>query len=116
MRKLIEGAGSWRQSIKSAVVKMPLRLKILSAAHTDGQSKVIGKFLQFIFPCPQAIAIRAATNDDEVGFGVGFAGNAAVTILFQAGVQHGIGDGITDFVGMAFADGFGGKDEVFAHV
>jgi hypothetical protein len=30
-------------------------------SHGDGQSKFIGKFLQFIFPCPQAIAICAAT-------------------------------------------------------
>src|SRR5512140_1009883 len=56
-----------------------------------------------------------AADDDQVAFGVGLASNAAVGILGQAGVQHGVRDGIADFVRVAFADGLGRKDVVFAH-
>src|SRR5436190_5484431 len=56
-----------------------------------------------------------AAHNNEVAFGVGFASDAAGGILGEAGVEDGIGDGIADFVGMAFTDGFGGEDVFFAH-
>ena len=56
-----------------------------------------------------------AADHDQVALGVGLAGHAAARVLRQAGVQHGIGNGVADFVRMAFADGLGGKDEVLAH-
>ena len=64
-----------------------------------------------------SLALRGdfAADDDEVGLGVGFAGDAAELVLREAGVQHGIGNGVAHFVRMAFADGLGGKDKVFAH-
>ncbi len=48
-----------------------------------------------------------ATDDGDVAFHIGFAGNAAVGILFEASIQNGVRNGVRDFVGMAFADGFG---------
>ena len=51
----------------------------------------------------------------QIGLGVGFARYAAARILRQTGIQHGIGNGIADFVRMAFADGLGRKDVVLAH-
>src|ERR1044071_4081873 len=51
----------------------------------------------------------------EVALGVGFTGDAAVFILGQAGVQDGVGNGVTNFVRVAFADGLRGEDIVFAH-
>ena len=56
-----------------------------------------------------------AADDDDVGFGVAFAGDAAEFVLRQAGVQHGVGNGVANLVRMAFADGLRGKDVVFAH-
>ena len=56
-----------------------------------------------------------AADDDDVGLGVGFAGDAAELVLREAGVQHGIGNGVGDLVRMAFADGLGGKDVIVAH-
>ena len=56
-----------------------------------------------------------AADDDDVGFGVALAGDAAELVLREAGVQHGIGNGVANLVRVAFADGLGGKDKVFAH-
>jgi len=56
-----------------------------------------------------------AADDDDVGFGVTFAGDAAEPVLREAGVQHGVRNGVTNLVRMAFADGLRGKYEVFAH-
>jgi hypothetical protein len=36
-------------------------------------------------------------------------------ILGQAGVENGILDGVTNFVGVTFTDGFGGKDIAARH-
>ena len=54
-----------------------------------------------------------AADDGDVGLHVGFAGDAAELVLREAGVQHGVGNGVGDFVRMAFADGLGRKDERF---
>jgi len=53
----------------------------------------------------------AAPAADAFGEG----GNPALGILRQASVQHCIRNGIANFIGMAFADRFGGEDEVFTH-
>ena len=59
----------------------------------------------------RALRLRGdfAADDDDVAFGVGLASDAAVRILRQAGVEHRIGNGVANFVRMAFADGFGEK-------
>ena len=48
-----------------------------------------------------------------------FANVSHATRLFGSCVRHasriGVGNGIADFVGMAFADGLGGKNEVLRH-
>jgi hypothetical protein len=48
-----------------------------------------------------------ATDDDGVAFNEGLAGNAAGFVDREAGVEDGVGDGVADFVWMAFANGFG---------
>ena len=56
------------------------------------------------------------TDNHEVGLGVGFARDTAVLVLRKAGIQHVIGNSIAHFVRMAFANGFGREDKVFAHL
>ena len=46
----------------------------------------------------------------DIALGVGLTGDTAHRILREAGIEDGIGNGVANFVGMAFADGFGGKD------
>ena len=46
----------------------------------------------------------------DVALGVGLAGDAAHRIQCQACIEDGVGNGVADLVGMAFADGFGGED------
>ena len=54
-------------------------------------------------------------NDGDVRLHVGFAGDAAELVLCEAGVQHGVRNGVGDLVRMAFADGLGRKDVTVAH-
>jgi hypothetical protein len=54
-------------------------------------------------------------DDDEIGFYEGFAGDATVRVLGEAGIEHRIGDSVADFVGMAFADRLRRKDKVAFH-
>ena len=56
-----------------------------------------------------------AADDDHVAFCVGLAGNAAVFILLQTGIENGIGDGVANFVGVTFTDRLGGKDKASRH-
>ena len=51
-----------------------------------------------------------ASDDDDIAFGVGFARDAGGGVDGETGVEDGVGDGVADFVGVAFADGFGGED------
>ena len=44
-----------------------------------------------------------------------FAGHTAFFVLGQARVEHGVGNGVADFVGVAFANRLGGKDIVRGH-
>ena len=50
-----------------------------------------------------------AADDDDVALHVSLAGHAAVLVLREAGVQDGVGNGVADFVRVAFADGLGEK-------
>lgn len=52
-----------------------------------------------------------AADNRDVGLHVGFAGDAAVLVLRKAGVQHGVRNGVSDFVRMAFANGLRGENE-----
>src|SRR5262249_32703829 len=52
---------------------------------------------------------------DKIALGVSFTGDPAVGVLRQAGIQHRIGDCVTDFVGATFTHGLGREDKVFAH-
>ena len=56
-----------------------------------------------------------AADDDDVALGVGLAGDAALAILPQAGVEDGVGNGVANFIRMAFAHGFGSKNETSKH-
>ena len=56
-----------------------------------------------------------ATDDDDIAFHEGLASHAALGIDRKAGVKNGVRDGVGDFVWMAFANGFRGKN-VGAHV
>ena len=70
----------------------------------------------------QMLALRQIRNrdltadDHDVALGVGLAGHAALAILPEAGVQDGVGNGVANFVRMAFANGFGSKNETSKHV
>ena len=44
-------------------------------------------------------------DDGDVGLHISFAGDAAHLVLREAGVENGIGNCISHFVRMAFADG-----------
>ena len=48
-----------------------------------------------------------AGNDNKVGFDQGFTGHPAHWILGQAGVQHGIRNGVANLVRMTFAHRLG---------
>ena len=50
------------------------------------------------------------TDDHDVALGEGFAGDAALRVHREAGVEDGIGDGVANFVWMAFADGLRRED------
>ena len=52
-----------------------------------------------------------AGNDDEAGAGEGLAGDAAVGVFREAGVEDGVGNLVGDLVGVAFGDGLGGEEE-----
>ena len=53
---------------------------------------------------------------DKIKIGVTATLEGTYTVLGEDGIEHGVGNGITNFVGMALADGFGRKDAVFIHV
>ena len=50
-----------------------------------------------------------AHDMDETGGNGRLAGDAAVGVLLQDRVEHGVGDLVADLVGMPFGDGFGGE-------
>ena len=50
-----------------------------------------------------------AQQHHEAGLGGHFAGHPAHRILFETGIQDGIGDLVTQLVGMAFGDRLGGE-------
>ena len=54
-------------------------------------------------------------DDDEIGLNQGFAGDAAVRVLGEAGIEDCIGDAVADLIGMAFADRLRRKDKVTFH-
>ena len=56
-----------------------------------------------------------AADDDDVALGVSLARDAAAFVTGDAGVEHGVGNSVANFVGMTFADGFGSKDETAEH-
>ena len=51
------------------------------------------------------------SENDHVGFNHGFASDAAGAILRKAGVEHAVGDQVSDFVRMSFTHGLGGENE-----
>ena len=50
-----------------------------------------------------------AHDMDETGAGRGLAGHAALGVLGQDGVQHGVGDLVADLVGMSLGHGLGSE-------
>jgi hypothetical protein len=51
-----------------------------------------------------------ATDDDDVAFRIRFAGDTGCWIDGKAGIEDGVGDGVTDFVWVTFANRLGGED------
>ena len=51
-----------------------------------------------------------STDHDDVALGIGLAGDSAAGIQRQTGIEDGVRNGVANFVGMAFADGFGRED------
>lgn len=56
-----------------------------------------------------------AGEDDHVAFDECFGGHAAAFVLREAGVEDRVGNGVAHFVGVAFANRFGGKNIVRGH-
>ena len=56
-----------------------------------------------------------AADDDQVALGVGLAGDAAVFVLGQTGVEDRVGNRVANFIGVTFTNGFGRKDETTSH-
>jgi hypothetical protein len=50
-----------------------------------------------------------------VGSGKRFHGNACVGIFAQKQIDHGVGNAIADFIGVAFGNGFASKEVMFWH-
>ena len=57
-----------------------------------------------------------AGNHDEAGGDQGFAGDAALRVFGQNGVEDGIGNLVGDLVRMAFANRLGRKEKLSGHV
>ena len=55
-----------------------------------------------------------AGNDHQSGGRQRLGGDAAVRVLLQAGIENGVGDLIGNLVGVAFGNGFRGKQETVA--
>ena len=51
-----------------------------------------------------------AADNDDVAFDKGLAGDTAGAVERETGIKDRIGNGVANFVGMAFANGFGGKN------
>jgi hypothetical protein len=51
----------------------------------------------------------------QTGVGQGFGRNAAAWVLFEDGIQNGVRDLVSHFVGVTFRDGFGCKEIVVRH-
>ena len=56
-----------------------------------------------------------AADDDRVALGEGLASDPAMGILRQARIKHRIGNGVANFVGVTFPDGFGRKNVTTRH-
>ena len=94
-----------------------VRLLLLSLSLAAGQAlaNITYTFSGATFSDGGTLTGNFTTNDDEITFGVGFACDATGWVLLEASIQHGIGDGVAHFVRVAFADGLGRKDIIFAH-
>src|SRR5204862_4180400 len=68
-----------------------------------------------LFKVKLRVAGYFAGDDDEVAFGERFASHAAQWILLKTSVENVIADGIANFIGMTFGNGFGGKDVTTGH-
>src|SRR5690606_18342835 len=53
-----------------------------------------------------------AGQHDQPGIAQGFGRHACIRVLRQDSVENGVGNLIRDFVGMAFGDRFGSKEEI----
>jgi hypothetical protein len=56
-----------------------------------------------------------AADDDDVALGVGFAGDPAMRILREAGIEHRIGNCVANFIWVTFPDGFGRENVTTRH-
>src|SRR4051794_17386479 len=56
-----------------------------------------------------------SADNNGVTLGVSLARDSTILVLTNAGIEDGVGNGVTDFVGMTFADRFGRKDVASRH-
>ncbi len=56
-----------------------------------------------------------ARQHHQAGVAQGFGSDAGARILFQDGVEDGVGNLVSDLVGVAFRNGFGSKKVVVGH-
>src|SRR6266480_2003751 len=68
-----------------------------------------------LFKVKLRIAGYLPGDDDEVAFGERFASHAAQRILLKTGVENVIADGVANFIGMTFGDGFRRKNVTARH-
>ena len=97
----------------------PMEAVLLVPNALDGRAD--GRFDLFLRArCPCAIFIDAlaadfAGEDDKLGRGQGFAGDAGFGVFRQEEIDDGVGNLVGDLVGMAFGHGFRGEEKLIAH-
>ena len=91
-----------------AALVVELEVRVHVADVLDG---VAGNFLEI----NNSLGGDFAGNDDETGIHERFAGDAALRVLGEAGVEDGVGNLVGDLVRVAFRNRFGGK-KIMCHL
>ena len=78
---------------------------------TDVQDHLANDVFQFHI----GIGTYFTGDNGHAGFHQGFHGNACLGVILDDGIQNGVRDLVSHFIGMAFGHGLGGKDGIFTH-